>query len=289
MCHDIPEPGIGCPSSRSDGNEGATVFNHNVRKRGLEWYLGYFEEDGEAEVQARGEISPNYAVMRRPEIQLTHDLFPHLKIILLVRHPVERMWSALRRHWTYSYLDDVAEIGKDESSMLDYADQRLADAFGDYRTIYENWSSVFDDEKILLLRFDQIKTEPDRTVAQVLEFLGVDPDLDWIRSYREEASIRNRSKVEVDMPPFVRYYLSRRYLGRTKAFNAMTDGLVQDWVEDMEECIADGFLPSWELWYRARSAVRYHPVQWAHSLLDPIRTWWKVWRARQKLPIGAES
>nr|WP_263841261.1 sulfotransferase domain-containing protein [Salinibacter sp.] len=227
--------------------------------------------------------------MRRPEIQLTHDLFPHLKIILLVRHPVERMWSALRRHWTYSYLDDVAEIGKDESSMLDYADQRLADAFGDYRTIYENWSSVFDDEKILLLRFDQIKTEPDRTVAQVLEFLGVDPDLDWIRSYREEASIRNRSKVEVDMPPFVRYYLSRRYLGRTKAFNAMTDGLVQDWVEDMEECIADGFLPSWELWYRARSAVRYHPVQWAHSLLDPIRTWWKVWRARQKLPIGAES
>ena len=50
----------------------------------------------------------------------------------------------------------------------------------------------------------------------------------WIRSYREDASIRNRFNVEVDMPAYVRYYLLRRYLGRTKTFNAMTDGLVQD-------------------------------------------------------------
>jgi hypothetical protein len=258
-------------------------FNYNIRRRGLDWYLKYFETDSEREVHARGEISPTYAVMRRREIQMTRELFPDLKLVLLVRHPVARMWSALRRHWTYSYLDDVADVGKDVSSMLGYADQRLADAFGDYRAIYRNWSSVFDENQILLLRFKRMKDEPDRTVARVLDFVGVEPDVDWIRSYRENADIRNRSKADVDMPAYVRYYLCRRYLDRTRVFNEMTGGLIQDWVDDMEATVSEA-PSSWEAWYQFRSTVWYQPVQWAHYLFDPVRTWWKVRRARQNLP-----
>ncbi len=258
-------------------------FNYNIRNKGLDWYLKYFRQSREPEIQARGEISPTYAVMRRREIQLTRELFPHLRLILLVRHPVHRMWSALRRHWTYSYLNDVADVGKDVSSMLGYADQRLADAFGDYRAIYRNWSSVFDEDRILLLRFDRMKNEPDRTVARVLDFLGVEPDMEWIRSYRENADIRNRSKADVHMPTYVRYYLCRRYLDRTKTFNEMTGGLVQDWIEDMKATVSDA-PSSREGWYQLRSTAWYRPVQWAHRLLDPVRTWWKVRRARQNLP-----
>ncbi len=256
-------------------------FNHYVREKGLDWYIQHFEGDRK-DIQARGEISPNYAVMRRREIELVRDLFPHLSIVLIVRHPVDRMWSALRRHWTYSYLDDVAEVGKDVSSMLDYADQRLADAFGDYRAIYRNWSSVFDEDRILLLRFDSMKKEPDRTVARVLDFVGVEPDIEWIRSYRENADIRNQSKVEVDMPAYVRYYLCRRYLARTNTFNEVTSGFVQDWVEGMEAIVSKASW-SWEIRYQLRSTSWYRPVQWAHYLLDPVRTWWKIRRARQNL------
>lgn len=258
-------------------------FNYNIRHQGLSWYLQYFRQSTEEEIQARGEISPTYAVMRRREIRLTKELFPDLKLILLVRHPVDRMWSALRRHWTYSYLDDVADVGKDVSSMLGYADQRLADAFGDYRAIYRNWTSVFDEDRILLLRFDRMKNEPDRTVARVLDFVGVESDIEWIRSYRENANIRNQSKADVDMPAYVRYYLSRRYLDRTKTFNGMTDGFVQDWVEDMEATVSDAPL-SWEARYQLRSTAWYRPVQWGHRLLDPVRTWWKVRHAHQNLP-----
>nr|WP_157942207.1 sulfotransferase [Salinibacter altiplanensis] len=260
-------------------------FNHNVREKELGWYLEYFQDKGETDIQARGEISPNYAIMRPKEIQMVHYLFPHLKLILLVRHPVDRMWSALRRHWTYSYLDDVAEVGKDISSVLTYADQRLNDAFGDYRAIYRNWSSVFDEDRILLVRFGQMKNDPDNTVARVLEFLGIDVDNEWMQSYGKDASVPNRSKVEVNMPAYVRYYLSRRYLSRTKTFNSMTDGLVQDWVDDMKACVAGGTW-AWEARYQLRSMVRYWPVQWAHGLLDPVRTWWKVRKARNDISIS---
>jgi len=257
-------------------------FNYNVRQRGLNWYLQHFEHEGDEEVQVRGEISPNYAVMRRREIRLAKDLFPHLSIILIVRHPVDRMWSALRRHWTYSYLDDVEGVGKDVSSMIGHADQRLNDAFGDYQAIYRNWSSVFDEEDILLLRFDQVQTAPDRTVAHILDFIGAAPDLQWIRSYRENTSIRNQSKADIEMPAYVRYYLSCRYLERTRIFNAMTGGLVQDWVDDMEQCVTNGTC-WWDIRYRVRSVARYYSMRWTHRLLDPLRTWWKVKRARQNL------
>ena len=39
-------------------------FNYNIREKGLKWYLDYFQQNEEADIQARGEVSPNYAVMR---------------------------------------------------------------------------------------------------------------------------------------------------------------------------------------------------------------------------------
>ena len=213
---------------------------------------------------------------------MAHDLFPHVKIILLVRHPVDRMWSALRRHWTFSYLDDVAEIGTNLDSMLRFADQRLNDAFGDYGRILRNWSRIFGRQNILLLRFDEMKRQPEETLGRVLDFIGVAPadlhtDLDL-----KNTKVPNRSKVDVDMPSFFRYYLSRRYLRRVRQFNEMTDGLVQDWVINLEEHVAEGS-HRWKLRYHMRSAVRYWPMQMAHRLVDPVRTQWKVQRARRKL------
>ncbi|MCS4191511.1 hypothetical protein GGP51_003007 [Salinibacter ruber] len=264
-----------------------SFFNYNCRQKGLGWYLQLFEGSIDSvtdeRVDVRGEISPNYAVMRPREVRLAHDLFPDLDLILIVRHPVDRMWSALRRHWTFSYLDGVGEIGTDEACILDYADQYLSDAFGDYRRIYKNWATVFGSDQILLLRFERLRSDPDETLARILKFVGVDPDLEWIRSYRESTSVPNRSKADVDMPAYIRYYLARRYLNRTKKFNVLTDGLVQDWVDDMEACVSEAS-SIWEARYQLRSTVRYRPVQWAHRLLDPVRMWWKVKRARENLP-----
>jgi hypothetical protein len=258
-------------------------FNHRIRTKGLDWYLQHFEKNAEASVLARGEIDPNYAVMRRPEIRLLRELFPDLSILLVVRHPVKRMWSSLRRHWTYSYLEDVSEVGKDEASMLRYADHPHNDRHGDYRAIYTNWTAVFPKEQILMLRFDELQEHPNQTIARVLSFIGVEPDLDWIQSYREGTSPRNQSKADVEMPDNVRYYLSRRYLSRTRAFNARTGGFVQDWVEDLETCVAEA-PRSWHARYQMRSTFRYRPLRWIHRLLDPVRTWWKVWQARRGLP-----
>lgn len=166
MCDYLFKSSFGGSSERPNGDERAELFQSQLTKvRSGVVSSVFFCPDSKRKVQARWEISPNYAVMRRREIRLTRELFPDL--IGLVHHPVDRMWSALRRHWACSYLNDLDEVGKDGSSMLGYADQRLADAFGDYRAIYWNWTSVFDENRILLLGFDRMENESGRTVTGV--------------------------------------------------------------------------------------------------------------------------
>ena len=38
-----------------------------------------------------------YSVLRRERIEFIHRILPDLRLILTVRHPVERSWSAARR------------------------------------------------------------------------------------------------------------------------------------------------------------------------------------------------
>jgi len=256
-------------------------FNYNARHHDLDWYRGHFEgSDSNEHIKARGEISPNYAVMRKREIEWARQLFPELRVILVVRHPVNRMWSALRRHWTYSYLPDVADVGKDLPAMLSYADRRLNDAFGDYRTIYRNWRAVFGDA-LLMVRFERLQRQHDAVIRRILDFLQVESDLAFLD---DDKSVLNQSKADVHMPPYFRYYLSRRYIDRTEKFNNLTGGAADEWLDEMSACITEG-KPAWAFRYWLRSALRYYPMQWAHRVVDPIRTRWKV-RRSQKMVVA---
>ncbi|MGH8601683.1 MAG: hypothetical protein ACREXR_02545 [Gammaproteobacteria bacterium] len=43
-----------------------------------------------------GDISPYYATMEEQKIIRIYDRFPQVKTIYLIRHPVDRAWSAVR-------------------------------------------------------------------------------------------------------------------------------------------------------------------------------------------------
>lgn len=105
-----------------------------------------------------GEITPAYGMLPVETIQEIHRHAPNLRLIYLIRNPIDRAWSsalmALQR----------AEMTIDEAS-----DQWFSDHFhstgslkrGDYQTCLQNWRAVFSDEQLLVLRFEQIITEPE--------------------------------------------------------------------------------------------------------------------------------
>ena len=58
--------------------------------RGLRFYAGKFE-DGRARV--RGEITPAYSALPPDRIRFIRSVMPDLKLIFLMRNPVDRAWS----------------------------------------------------------------------------------------------------------------------------------------------------------------------------------------------------
>lgn len=117
-----------------------------------------------------GEITPAYSMLAVETIREIHQCVPHLRLVYLIRNPIERAWSsalmALQR----------AEMSIDEAS-----DQWFSDHFhsagslkrGDYQTCLQNWRSVFSNECLLVLRFEQITIEPEALLNRCFKHLGV--------------------------------------------------------------------------------------------------------------------
>jgi hypothetical protein len=129
-------------------------------------YLGRF-----AAVNAvAGEITPAYGILPIETIQEIHHHAPHLRLIYLIRNPIERAWSsalmALQR----------AEMTIDEASdgwFMDHFHSAGSRQRGDYQTCLQHWCGVFPNEQLLVLRFEQIVTEPEALLNRCFQHLGV--------------------------------------------------------------------------------------------------------------------
>lgn len=164
---------------------------HTNWRRGLDWYASQFRASAGA--TAIGEVSPNYTKFPHypgaPE--RIHDLIPDVRLIYVVRHPLER----LRSH----YLHDVS-IGRQRSPLRDvvFDDTRYIDA-SRYAMQIERFERFFDPDRILLLTSQELRSHPDTSVDRILAFLGVEPAL-LPRGARFEAHQTADKRVRSSLP-----------------------------------------------------------------------------------------
>ncbi len=129
-------------------------------------YLGQFANiSGVA-----GEITPSYAALPASVVGEIHGHNPSLRLIYLIRNPIDRAWSAalmaLQR----------AQMTIDEASDAWFSDHfHSAASFkrGDYQVCLETWRAVFKHEQLLVLRFEQIINQPETLLNRCFEHLGV--------------------------------------------------------------------------------------------------------------------
>lgn len=160
-------------------------------RRGLDWYASQFRASAGA--TAIGEVSPNYTKFPHypgaPE--RIHDLIPDVRLIYVVRHPLER----LRSH----YLHDVS-IGRQRSPLREvvFDDTRYIDA-SRYAMQIERFERFFDPDRILLLTSEELRSHPHTSVDRILAFVGVEPAL-LPRGARFEANQTADKRVRSSLP-----------------------------------------------------------------------------------------
>ncbi|MCI0707536.1 MAG: sulfotransferase domain-containing protein [Ignavibacteriae bacterium] len=149
--------------------------------KSIEWYHQHFtEKDG----AITGEASPTYFDMATTIVipKLIEAQDNRAKLILMVRDPIERAIShylhlctvnkiaSLRKIGMNSFFDRDFECALAQSSEVEvYLNQVLS--FGLYYRKYMNFSSVFPQDKLLVLRNEWLLGQPQKTMDMVFDYL----------------------------------------------------------------------------------------------------------------------
>lgn len=166
------------------------------------WYASLFDQ---ANGKVAGEITPSYAILDWRDVEHIAELMPKLKVIFILRHPVERAWSGFRHNVKQKWIDP--KMGFDEfKNWVTGAEQSLR---SDYQRTLQIWSAAFPQEQILVGFYDHISSEPEAFLTRVLDFIGVDSSpatVDGILK-RERVNV----SPEIDIPPQFKNYLEAKY------------------------------------------------------------------------------
>ena len=142
--------------------------------QGLSHYARYFAPAPEGAL--RGEASPGYICHPKVAARL-HNALPEAKLILTVRNPIDRAYS---QYWdNRRQLSEFRSWAKviEEDCFTPYQPGRKGYmARGTYATYLNTWRALFGEDRIHIVVVDDLKADPKGTLADIYEFLGVDPE-----------------------------------------------------------------------------------------------------------------
>lgn len=212
--------------------------------RGEAWYRSHFPTERHRRALERrhggptrvGEAAPLYMFHPLAPARVA-ELIPAVRLIVLLRDPVERAYS----HWKERRTEGVEPLGFAEALAAEEertAGERaklIADptyvsnaydwysyrARGRYLEHLEPWLVRFDREQLLILPSETLYREPAGTYARVLDFLGLPAH----RLDRYEVFNDRRSSA---MDDAVRDELTRYYVPHNRALAARL-GMSFDW------------------------------------------------------------
>jgi hypothetical protein len=161
-------------------------------------YLGLFEAAGAAKRIGEGCIFNLYSTVAAESIR---RMSPEARILILLREPVEQMYSfhAVRRRNASEDLDFAAALDAEADRRAGRRLPKLARnlkmyqyrAVASYTDQVARYFDVFGRDRVLLLIYEELRLDPRAALLRTLDFLEVDPavevDLTPANPHRENA------------------------------------------------------------------------------------------------------
>ncbi|MEM9273581.1 MAG: sulfotransferase domain-containing protein [Cyanobacteria bacterium P01_F01_bin.143] len=159
-------------------------FTLNFAK-GLDWYLSQFDarrENEHGQELITGEASPSYLVYEETPSRIL-SMFPHAKIIVLLRNPTDRAIShyyhqvnrVKNENRTIEQAFSAAEIEKFQekpiSATFNYIENGL------YSIHLKKWLEIFSKQQMLILNYHDLENNSDHLIEELFSFLGLQDHL----------------------------------------------------------------------------------------------------------------
>jgi hypothetical protein len=197
-----------------------STLRYILGQRNDRWYVRLFPKD-----RVSGEITPEYMSIPPKVIEEVHGLNPEMKIILLLRNPIDRTWSHARR-----VLRRQPEVSKEESLRLTLLRGGLLRS--DYVSAVTNWRRVFGNDRLFIGFYDDLVKSPRDLFRSILQFLGVSCDDRFIPSDIDKA---HNTGPKRDLPEHIAAELAATYRDQLRELDALVGGHASAWRAAAEE------------------------------------------------------
>lgn len=153
--------------------------------RGISWYQSLFE--GAYLDDLCGESSTHYT--KSPDypqcIQRMSSYLPTVKLIYVMRHPIDRLVSHYIHQWSQGVF--TCEINQ----SVDQFEELVA--YSCYARQLEPYINVYGKENILPVFFEAVKSHPQRELEKIARFIGYTQPVTW----HEGLSLQNVSNERI--------------------------------------------------------------------------------------------
>jgi len=154
------------------------------------WYLSLFERGADC---VKGEITPGYATLSPERVAHVRRLIPEVKIIFLMRNPIERSWS-------HAAMEISPRLNPDERSteLRRHFRSEGARVRTDYIRTLEIWQAFFPAEQIFVGFLEDVQFHPDELLGRLCSFLGVGAPQSWPNALTK-THVRNEQTVPASL------------------------------------------------------------------------------------------
>lgn len=145
------------------------LVSYWLRARSDEWYARLFR-GAKAKGLVAGEITPAYATLDESVLRRIKRLNDNIKLIFVMRDPVERAWSAV---------NNAAKKGAADASSVEKSIKRARESGAAARSAYadtiKRLEAVFPANQVHYCFFEDLRDRPEALTSDLFSFLGVEP------------------------------------------------------------------------------------------------------------------
>ena len=135
------------------------------------WYSLHFARA--ESFQFKGDITPAYAIIPEETVSIIAEKLPNVKIIYIMRNPLERTWSSIRKSM-YQRTGLTPGDRDFSEKMFESIDFQTISVPSNYKKTILLWEKYFSAEQILYLFFDDIRSDGAKILSRVCSFIGAD-------------------------------------------------------------------------------------------------------------------
>lgn len=176
----------------------------------LDWYLQFFREPlwrAAAKTayclrhyrrlywpKVSGEASASYAALDADVIDEIVALNPEVRVMLMIRDPVERAWSHAKKDLVRNRKRKFEDVSEEEFRAFFTDEYQLRCA--QYVRNMDTWQERLQPGHLFVGVFDDVASRPEALLREAMEFLGIDADDRFITGLaREEVNPAGGSRI----------------------------------------------------------------------------------------------